>query len=605
MAALLVSCESEINYEYEDVEKPVYNAEILYGTPIESREDLEKIGVDEDYPLNGNYYLAQDIDLGEDPWTPLGPDADNPFTGFLNGNGKTISGLVLQDGEEGEDEESGELVYIGLFGYLSLARVSNLTLELANDFATPIELATGTQYIGALVGYTLNSVISDITVHAGAEKGLNITKTSGTSYVGGVIGYVYSSNNQIQNIEADLSLKLEAGGAAYGGGITAYSGTSTVRDCRVFGTVEVSNTAGALYAGGAVGQASAAVTNCASTVTKVSGETRGTGAVYVGGIVGNGVATNSTLAPPSGREILIQAKAGDTGTGITSAGGISGYTAGTTVFTNNSVKGPASIRAESAATRATYAGGITGLGTVAASYSQGVEVEVEAKGTTGTLNTRVAAGGIAGSTTNISNCFSDSKVTLKIALKTNTSNNAAIGAGGIAGVITQAGQVANSYAKGTVELVNTNAENTVFAGGLAGAGSYSTNAITLKNSVALNSSVTVESANTGENSVHLNRVLGGAFNQQGVIVPADDVPKTELTILEFNYASENMATQKKTTNSEWEPVNQEKNDSYGLTGDANLPDPLARNFFQSTLGWDFTTIWKWDNALNLPVLNSN
>ena len=39
---------------------------------ISNRADLEKIGIDADFPLNGNYHLTRDIDLGDRDWVPLG-----------------------------------------------------------------------------------------------------------------------------------------------------------------------------------------------------------------------------------------------------------------------------------------------------------------------------------------------------------------------------------------------------------------------------------------------------------------------------------------------------------------------------------------------------
>jgi hypothetical protein len=601
VAALLVSCEPEVNYEYEDVEKPVYNGEILYGTPIASLDELKKIGSDEDYPLSGYYDLTDDIDLGGDPWTPLGPDAATPFTGFLNGNNKTISGLVLQAGEDGEQ------VYTGLFGYLSFARVTNLTLELANEFDTEIKLTkTGTataaaQYIGALAGYMANSRIADITVRAGAGKGLNITKSTGNFYVGGVIGRA-NANDQIQKISADLSLTVEAEGTTYAGGIIGSSAsTGVLQDCTISGAVEVSSSA-AVYAGGIVGDATGGtLVNCAGVDIRVSGETSGNTLSYAGGIAGSAWVTNSTVTGTGSDKTLIQAKATNTASNrAVFAGGISG--SGT--ITGSSVTGTVEIRAESSGPQPTAAGGIGGgYSNVTTSYTlEGVQVLVKANNetTVTTPNIIVAAGGIAGTAYEISNCFSRSPVTLETAFGI----IGGTGAGGLAGYFPNGNNtIENSYADGAVTIINSNTQNTVFAGGLAGVNLFSSysGSINVKNSVALNPSVTVESANTDEDSVYIYRILGAAFN--GTTSEPFDDPENEKIILLNNYASETMETKKKTTGAEeWTDVDQGTNNTEGLSGDANLT--LDESFFSGTLGWDFTTIWKWDNALNLPVLNS-
>jgi hypothetical protein len=600
----VVSCEPEVTYE--DVDNPIYNAEILYGTPIASRADLEKIGIDEAYPLNGTYDLVQDIDLAGGSWTPLGPDSANPFTGFLNGNGKTIKGLVLQAGEE------EELVSIGLFGYLSLARVTNLTLELANDLATPIELSgTGEQDIGALAGYTKDSYISDITVRAGNGKGLSITKSGGDSYIGGVLGKG-DSNNQIQNITANLSIEANTGGYnTYGGGIIG-SIMGDMRDCTIAGTVEISST-GWIYAGGVVGQVQGQwlIANCTGTGIRVYGETTGTGynSVFVGGIAGSGSVTNSAVAGSSG----IQAKASDSGAqGYLYGGGISG--SGT--VTSSSVTGTAEIHAESSGLQTTYAGGIVGDGSAASSYTlQGVKVLAKANSTDSIGEWDyivVAAGGIAGEGRNISNCFSHSAVRLETGLNTTGSTYGRTGAGGLVGDLASNGQVENAYAAGEVAIINSNSENMVFAGGLAGVGPYSTYSFSfsLKNSAALNPSVRVESANSNLDSVHIYRVLGASFNQNDrTVIPSASVPDNDHIILETNYALEAMETQTKIGTGAWEDVNQDPNNLKGLAGDANMEQ--TQTFFETTLKWDFQgeegrpAIWKWDAALNLPVLNSN
>ena len=83
------------------------------GVPIKigTAEELEKIGNDSSYPLNGNYILTADIDLEgsvENLWHPIGK-----FTGTFDGNGHTISGLYMNANSPGPTDRG-----LGLFSHL-------------------------------------------------------------------------------------------------------------------------------------------------------------------------------------------------------------------------------------------------------------------------------------------------------------------------------------------------------------------------------------------------------------------------------------------------------------------------------------------------------
>lgn len=94
--------------------------------PISTAEDLKAIVND----LDGDYVLINDIDISGENWTPIGTRED-PFTGTLDGDGHTISGLTIKEELYMENEE----YYIGLFGVLqggshtNAVTISDLTLE--------------------------------------------------------------------------------------------------------------------------------------------------------------------------------------------------------------------------------------------------------------------------------------------------------------------------------------------------------------------------------------------------------------------------------------------------------------------------------------------
>ncbi|MGB4023813.1 MAG: hypothetical protein WBK75_02010, partial [Acutalibacteraceae bacterium] len=63
---------------------------------ISSYDDLQKIGKDAGFPLDGDYKLANNIANNNDnvTWLPIGTK-NAPFTGKFDGNGNTISNLRI------------------------------------------------------------------------------------------------------------------------------------------------------------------------------------------------------------------------------------------------------------------------------------------------------------------------------------------------------------------------------------------------------------------------------------------------------------------------------------------------------------------------------
>ena len=93
-------------------------AEKSVVTEIDSAEELSEISED----LDGKYVLTSDIDLSNVEYEPIG-DKEHPFTGTFDGDGHVISNLSI----EGENIE--DIQYLGLFGVLENAEVSNLAIE--------------------------------------------------------------------------------------------------------------------------------------------------------------------------------------------------------------------------------------------------------------------------------------------------------------------------------------------------------------------------------------------------------------------------------------------------------------------------------------------
>ena len=105
--------------------------------------------------LDAYYVLMNDIDLSGTAWTPVGTTAE-PFTGNLNGNGKSISNLTIT-------ATSNDTAY-GLFG-VNKGEVYDFKLEDVNITSVA---GTSYQYIGAVAGRNeQNGVISRVAVASG------------------------------------------------------------------------------------------------------------------------------------------------------------------------------------------------------------------------------------------------------------------------------------------------------------------------------------------------------------------------------------------------------------------------------------------------------
>lgn len=72
--------------------------------------------------LSGTYVLENDITLSGDEWTPIGT-SDHPFTGTLDGNGKTINGLTVGNGADNDSNNDK-----AFFGFTNGATVKTLPL---------------------------------------------------------------------------------------------------------------------------------------------------------------------------------------------------------------------------------------------------------------------------------------------------------------------------------------------------------------------------------------------------------------------------------------------------------------------------------------------
>lgn len=205
---------------------------------IPSISELQKIGIDPDYPLDGHYWLDHDIDATSTAaWNDAGTDAGAiegfkpigdyvaPFKGAFDGKGHVIRGLTIK--------RAGQS-YIGMFGWLgSGAAVRNLGI-LGCDFV-------GSYAVGGVVGYNQNGTV---------EKCYAAGTVEGGSSLGGLVGL---NSGRIQISYAAVAVT----GRDSVGGISGSNSGGTIETCYSAGAVS-----GRYQSGGLVGGYSNTVIGC-------------------------------------------------------------------------------------------------------------------------------------------------------------------------------------------------------------------------------------------------------------------------------------------------------------------------------------------------------
>jgi len=198
---------------------------------IRSAEDFQKIGVGNDYPLDGDYVLTQDIDFKEKGFTSIG-DSDDPFTGTFNGRNHSLSNFVIDKPEKD---------YVSLFDTISSdAIITNLVLKgkingrnhvagLAVEnqgnilYCSFIGELNGVFGVGGLVSYNQGTLVECYTK----------ADVNGHIRVGGVV-----SNNFKGNLINCCSLGDITGGSSVGG-VFGISSGGVIGGCYSKGKVKL------------------------------------------------------------------------------------------------------------------------------------------------------------------------------------------------------------------------------------------------------------------------------------------------------------------------------------------------------------------------------
>ena len=117
--------------------------------------------------------LTADIDLNNEPWTPIGPDRDSAYTGTFDGQGHTVKNLSV----------TGNFNRAGLFGCVKDGAIRKLTV------AGSVSCTVDQGWCGGIAGYAEKETIEN------CASLCTVSNTSKDARVGGIVGYVPSSSS--------------------------------------------------------------------------------------------------------------------------------------------------------------------------------------------------------------------------------------------------------------------------------------------------------------------------------------------------------------------------------------------------------------------------
>ena len=296
------------------------------------------INRDSGHGRDESFVLTADIDLENEPWTPIGDEFDS-FAGVFDGGGHTISGLYI-------DASDGEIAGYGLFGgnagtirgltvsgaftvsdmeQISLGGIVGMNegavADCASEGTVTIEGATISEvmfgYVGGIVGANMGTVTS-----CDSAARVAFTADGGDAYVvgcgmGGIVGVNadYDGQTAIENCRFSGQVTGAINGGAWteivagiGGivGINESMNGITVENCgnsgTVTGTIHGGVTEPGTGIGGIVGSNPAMggvvrVKNCVNTgAVWLDASDISENAIGVGGIVGTNVSTDTASA---------------------------------------------------------------------------------------------------------------------------------------------------------------------------------------------------------------------------------------------------------------------------------------------------------------------
>ena len=233
---------------------------------------------------NGTVYkdayfrLENDIDLSAHRWNPIGvykwyedgTTEDRLFAGFLDGNGKTITGLIVD--ERTEKNRAGLFGQIAYTGAATNVGVKDLNIVDARIYATDEGMEKNSSAI--LAGFVMANSGDTIRFDNISVSGTIVNTKVGKAMIsGGLIGEA----NRVTADHCRADVTIEGGDNT--GGFVGLDGSSTYTNCKVTGKVT-----GLWAIGGFVGYAQEAdpetmstFKNCVAEVDIVASDWRAGG----------------------------------------------------------------------------------------------------------------------------------------------------------------------------------------------------------------------------------------------------------------------------------------------------------------------------------------
>ena len=278
---------------------------------IMNGNDLYKLAVDASMNnlYAGTFFkLGDDINLGGNIWTPIGLSSTNPFSGNVDGNGKTVYNFSVLNHPA------------GLFGIIADNVVKNLKIDHA------VIQNNSNNIAGALAGKTMRATVENIEIgenvlvgnipmgkkpQTGGLIGLctdhstvknvifrgqvEVTIGEGNNWIGGIIG-VFGGDSVLdgainygklvyaneEGLETDV---VSVAGIV--GGTGNMDLTGTIKNCINYGAIESSS-----YASGIIGRTGMTdglvVENCFNVSTDIKARQTADGALQAGLILAYG-----------------------------------------------------------------------------------------------------------------------------------------------------------------------------------------------------------------------------------------------------------------------------------------------------------------------------
>ena len=195
--------------------------------------------------------LTDDIDLGNQPWTPIGKDS-HEFSGVFDGKGHVVEGLKVSN-----------VADAGLFGVAKGAAIKNLVVRGS---------VTGTGNAAGILAKAKNEACT--IENCGNEAAVTVAK-SGGGYAGGILGnavaaiYVERCYNSGTVTSTGNNSYSRAGGIV--GYISGSNGEAKVNTCYNTGNITSDSYAAGVFAG--YGGPSLTVSSCYNT-GKISGKSQ-------------------------------------------------------------------------------------------------------------------------------------------------------------------------------------------------------------------------------------------------------------------------------------------------------------------------------------------